>query len=244
MGALKISAVLDKSELESLRSIAAEQGPGAIQVESFSSDLEALQYIYIKGKPDLLVIDLDLPGVIGLETMRAMRMQPDLAGLPILALSAADLQAQVAEVGGNCHVTKPASPPQFRRAMEVCLNCLRVGLPEATQPVESRPEEQAAIEARRTPRKALETACVISFGGKKVKAMLKDISLSGAHVSLAERVPLHSMMTLTVGVPGTIPFKIVQFKARVVREAADGCGIAFREMDPDTRTFILAYTHK
>jgi hypothetical protein len=41
-----------------------------------------------------------------------------------------------------------------------------------------------------------------------------------------------------------VPLKIVQIKARVVRRTLDGYGITFTEMGADTRSFVMAVTHK
>jgi hypothetical protein len=80
--------------------------------------------------------------------------------------------------------------------------------------------------------------------GKKVKGVLKDISMTGARIALYGDLGQSSMVTLVFGVPGTIPLKIAQFKARLVRRTGEGYGITFREMDPDTRGVLLSLTSK
>jgi DNA-binding response OmpR family regulator len=69
---------------------------------------EALRLV-TEGGPDVVVLDVMMPGIDGLEVTRRLRADPATAGLPILLLSA---KAQVADVDAgrelaNEYVTKP-----------------------------------------------------------------------------------------------------------------------------------------
>ena len=66
--------------------------------------------------PDLLVLDLMLPGQSGLEICRAVRSEPQLANIPIIMLTARSEEAdRVAglELGADDYVTKPFSPKEL-----------------------------------------------------------------------------------------------------------------------------------
>jgi DNA-binding response OmpR family regulator len=71
----------------------------------------------MKGKkPDLLVLDLMLPGIHGLEVCRAVRNDPTVADLPIIMVTARAEEAdRVAglELGADDYVTKPFSPKEL-----------------------------------------------------------------------------------------------------------------------------------
>lgn len=63
--------------------------------------------------PDLIVLDLMLPGVDGLEVCRQVRSNPRTAGVPIVMLTAKSEDSDVVtglEVGADDYVTKPYSP--------------------------------------------------------------------------------------------------------------------------------------
>jgi CheY-like chemotaxis protein len=60
--------------------------------------------------PDLILMDLSLPRVDGLTATRRIRASPELAGVPIVALSAYDpatFQAKALAAGCNEYLTKP-----------------------------------------------------------------------------------------------------------------------------------------
>ena len=66
--------------------------------------------------PDLVVLDLMLPGVDGLEVCRALRRAPDTRALPIIMLTARTEESdRIAglELGADDYVTKPFSPSEL-----------------------------------------------------------------------------------------------------------------------------------
>jgi len=66
-----------------------------------------------RDRPDLVVLDLMLPGLDGLEICRRIRRNEALASMPILILTARGEEADVVtglEVGADDYVVKPFSP--------------------------------------------------------------------------------------------------------------------------------------
>ena len=64
-------------------------------------------------RPDLILMDIQLPGLDGYETTRRIKAQPALRAIPIIAvtsyaLSGDDVKAR--EAGCDAYVTKPFSP--------------------------------------------------------------------------------------------------------------------------------------
>jgi CheY-like chemotaxis protein len=60
--------------------------------------------------PDLVLLDIGLPGMNGYEVARAMRSQPELAGITLVALTgwgAEDDRKRAMDAGFNHHLTKP-----------------------------------------------------------------------------------------------------------------------------------------
>ncbi len=81
-------------------------------VDSAASGEEALAKVR-QGAFALIVLDLMLPGVDGLEVARALKAEPRTAGLPILMLTAKGEDADIVtglELGADDYVTKPFSP--------------------------------------------------------------------------------------------------------------------------------------
>jgi DNA-binding response OmpR family regulator len=240
-----ISAVLDEKDMGALREALATWKSAEAVLKTQESDLEAIQKIYLEGMPSILVLDLDLPAVIGLETVAALRRQEEMRTLPILVVSGADHRLAAHQAGATLHIPKPVTPDNFIDALKWCLQTASEGSAAAAAPVsEGAHKPKPGEESRKAIRKPLETACIVSTAGQKLKGMLKDISLTGARISLSANLEDDDLITLIIGVPGTIPLKVVQFKARVVRQAGEGYGLAFRQMDPDTRAFVMGYTQR
>lgn len=64
-------------------------------------------------KPDLILLDLMLPGIDGLEVCRRLKAQADTREIPIIMLTAKDSEADIIaglEMGAADYVTKPFSP--------------------------------------------------------------------------------------------------------------------------------------
>jgi two-component system response regulator MtrA len=99
-------------ELEGYRPVAAFDAPTA---------LEALR----QQTPDLMIVDVMLPGASGLELCRQVRGELGLTDLPIVIVSAksqlVDVQAGLA-AGANTYLTKPVTKAELlgavRRAMD------------------------------------------------------------------------------------------------------------------------------
>jgi two-component system phosphate regulon response regulator PhoB len=63
--------------------------------------------------PDLVVLDLMLPGLGGLEVCRRLKSEPDTAELPVIILTAKGEEEDIVagfEAGADDYVTKPFSP--------------------------------------------------------------------------------------------------------------------------------------
>lgn len=74
-----------------------------------NSGEQALQRIAAQ-PPDLILLDMVMPGIDGLQVCRQIRTHPEWDGIPVVFLSAAgdkDLVVQALEAGGVDYVTKP-----------------------------------------------------------------------------------------------------------------------------------------
>ena len=81
-------------------------------VDSAVSGEEALK-ITKKNRPDLILLDLMLPGIDGLETARRFKNDSSTSSVPIIILTAKGDEADIVtglELGADDYVTKPFSP--------------------------------------------------------------------------------------------------------------------------------------
>ncbi len=82
------------------------------KVDTLTTGEEALE-IARKDPPDLIVLDLMLPGVDGLDVCRVLKNDKKTAHIPIVMLTAKGEEADVVtglELGADDYITKPFSP--------------------------------------------------------------------------------------------------------------------------------------
>jgi len=66
--------------------------------------------------PDLVLLDLNLPGKDGRQVLREIKLDPRLKRLPVLVLSTSIAEADVQdcyEAGANCYIPKPVDLEDF-----------------------------------------------------------------------------------------------------------------------------------
>jgi CheY-like chemotaxis protein len=89
---------------------------------------EALDYLYRRGQfqdepgelPAVLLLDLKMPKVDGLEVLRRIRQDPRLAVLPVVMLTSSREERDIVEsyrLGVNAYVVKPVGFEEFVRAV-------------------------------------------------------------------------------------------------------------------------------
>jgi CheY-like chemotaxis protein len=72
--------------------------------------------------PDVVLMDVFLSGGDGLELLRRMRREPDLAHVPVLMTSGMDLTDECLTAGAQGFLVKPYAPEQLTEALQAILN--------------------------------------------------------------------------------------------------------------------------
>jgi CheY-like chemotaxis protein len=94
-----------------------------IEVDGVRDGQEALDYIYRRGpfadrrRPHMIVLDLKMPRVNGLEVLERLQSDPELSSIPIVVLTSSDHPEDVAatySLGGNSYVRKPVAMASVR----------------------------------------------------------------------------------------------------------------------------------
>jgi two-component system cell cycle response regulator DivK len=92
-----------------LRDLLGNAGFDLIEAENGEEALAALA----KQRPDLILMDIQLPIMDGYEATRRIRADPEMKGIPIIAVTSYALtgdEAKALAAGCNAYVTKPYSP--------------------------------------------------------------------------------------------------------------------------------------
>jgi two-component system, cell cycle response regulator DivK len=75
--------------------------------------------------PDLVITDIQLPHISGLELIRMIRNDDQLAGVPIMAVTAYSAQGdeeRIRAAGAQAYVSKPISVVRFAQTVDELLN--------------------------------------------------------------------------------------------------------------------------
>jgi two-component system chemotaxis response regulator CheY len=106
--------VVDDSKLMRDMVAACLRPLGEVAFEFAGTGLEAIERLALAGF-DLVVLDLNMPDVGGLEVIEFVRAQDRLRALPILVVSTRDddSRTRVLEAGASGFVAKPFSPGQI-----------------------------------------------------------------------------------------------------------------------------------
>ncbi len=86
--------------------------------------------------PDLIILDVFMPGPNGFRVLEVLKSNPRLASIPVLMLTAASLDDHIRRSmvsGADFHMTKPFNPADLLFVVERMLAAL--GSPEAPPPV-------------------------------------------------------------------------------------------------------------
>ena len=75
-------------------------------------------------KPHVVILDIMMPEISGLDILRQMRQDPALANIPVVVVSAKSLPADIKigmEAGASIDLTKPVGFVELREAIERAL---------------------------------------------------------------------------------------------------------------------------
>jgi CheY-like chemotaxis protein len=98
-----------------------ESGYGVIIARNGAEALERAR----EEKPDLILMDVQMPVMNGLEATRRLRAETDLATIPIIALTALAMpgdREQCLQAGANAYLSKPVSLKDLARVIQAQLN--------------------------------------------------------------------------------------------------------------------------
>lgn len=94
---------------------------------NFLSADEPVQGLKIasESQPDLILVDINLPGMSGYEVLKCLRLQKNIDKTPIIAVSANAMRSDInkgLEAGFKHYITKPIDVPSFIKVISMELN--------------------------------------------------------------------------------------------------------------------------
>jgi len=101
---------------------ALEQGHTEHVLEVVTDGEEALHYLHREEghesarRPDLILLDLNLPRCDGREVLQQVKKDPELRGIPVVVLTTSEAAEDIREAyenRANCYITKPVDLDDF-----------------------------------------------------------------------------------------------------------------------------------
>ena len=137
---IEILLIEDSPSDAALTIEALQEGKIANNLNRAADGVEALAYLKQQGKfaesprPDLIMLDLNLPKKDGREILRELKTDPSFKLIPIIVLTTSRADKDVLqsyELNANCYITKPVDFQQF---IEVVKSIERFWLSVVTLP--------------------------------------------------------------------------------------------------------------
>lgn len=89
---------------------------------------DALNYLYKKGqyadrhRPDIILLDINLPRKNGFEVLEQIKKDPDLKRIPVIMLSSSSSEDHIHksyDLSANCYVTKPVDFDEYIQVVRI-----------------------------------------------------------------------------------------------------------------------------
>jgi two-component system, chemotaxis family, response regulator Rcp1 len=97
-----------------------------IELSHVEDGVEAMAFLQKQGKyadvpkPDLVLLDLNLPKMSGREVLEKMRQIPECALIPVVILTTSEAEEDIMksyELNANCYITKPVDFNEFLKVV-------------------------------------------------------------------------------------------------------------------------------
>lgn len=108
--------------------LALKEGKIYCNLHHVQDGVEALAFLHHedeafagKPKPDLILLDINMPRMNGRELLQKLKADPLLAGIPVVMLTTSDVERDVVEsyrLGASGYITKPVDIEQFINAIQ------------------------------------------------------------------------------------------------------------------------------
>jgi len=93
-----------------------------IKLSTVDDGIKALQYLRKESpyqeaaRPDIILLDLNMPRKDGRETLKEIKADKDLRGIPVVVLTTSEAEIDIVksyDLGANCYITKPVGFAEF-----------------------------------------------------------------------------------------------------------------------------------
>ncbi len=199
-----------------------------------ATDGEEAISVAMREWPDLIYMDVAMPGMSGIEACKKIKSHPTLKKIPVVLIFTPDRDASIKDVeasGCDGYLTKPFGREEF----------LNLG------------HRHLVNIERRERRVPCQMTVQFSINGKEYQGRGIDISLHGLYVEYRDEIPPNSRVKASFLLP-TVSAKTVEVSGRIAwvnqgfprqnMTLAQGFGIEFHAIDMGAVDVVRAYLEK
>jgi len=169
-------------------------------------------------KPDLVVLDIEMPEMNGIQACRILKSDPVTARIPVIVLTSMQMEDEARRAGADHFLRKPIDEPTFLEEVKRFL------------PIVERSETRVVVDA----------AVTLWRDGERFEGRLVNLSRTGFYVATARRHPIGARLEVSFTLGEDAGSRPVGGEALVVRHGDDppGFGCRFRQVSSGTRLVV------
>jgi CheY-like chemotaxis protein len=188
-----------------------------------STGLEAIRLARAE-KPDLVVLDIEMPEMNGIQACRILKSDPVTSRIPVIVLTSMQLEDEARRAGADHFLRKPIDEPTFLAEVKRFL------------PIVERAETRVGVDAPVT----------LGRDGKTFEARLVNLSMTGFYVESPVRHPIGARLEVSFSLPEGADGKLITGEALVVRHGDDppGFGCRFRQVSAGARLVVEGWVDR
>ena len=123
MSANQKTVIVIEDEPEAAELFSEMMRVSGFRVVKLSSSTPAMETI-LNEKPDVVLLDVMMPDISGLEVLNYMRREPSLENIPVVVISAKGMPADIRsamDAGATLYLTKPVGFLELKQAVDSAL---------------------------------------------------------------------------------------------------------------------------
>lgn len=185
------------------------------RVFTATTGLEAIKVAELV-HPDLILLDIEMPELNGIETTRILQNNEKLKNIPIIIVSSTTRKEEALKAGAKEFLQKPIDENKF---LETILKYI-------------------PLKIRKDKRVDLKTNCNFVFEGSQHKGETKDVSISGIFLETEVPLEIGSHLEISFSIPLNGNKKEIKSDAIVIRKSQNGYGLGFFEISEGAKVFL------
>lgn len=190
---------------------------------------EALKLAKIE-KPDVILLDLEMPKMNGIECCRILKSDPALKKIPVIMVTSTEKKAESIKAGCDDFVRKPINESAFLEEIK----------------------KFVSMKIRKEDRYDISVEVKYTYKEKTVSAFSKDMSYSGLSIITKDPIPMNTILNLNILLPIDGRDESHKCKAKVMRtfkeetddRVVSGLGLELVEAGSKTLTAIKTFIDK